>query len=304
MVKAIFTSAPKSKYDDSESRYHFPRTYLNFVKRTVGDWIIYYEPRRISRELGTTGGRQAYYATALVEKVIQDPNRGDHFYALMRDFLPFDHNVPFQEDGIYYEKRLQKEDGTTNRGQFGRAVRLIEEAEYNLILRAGFEIALMGEDAFYLRKQEPIRQSFELAESDQEPFLRPIVESLVKRPFRDSAFRHAVRNAYRDTCAITGLSIRNGGGRPEVQAAHIQPVADQGPDAVNNGIALSGTVHWMFDRHLLSIDEDYSILVANDRIPSQMKSLILGNKKIILPERIDQRPHPKYLEHHRRQFQG
>jgi hypothetical protein len=29
---------------------------------------------------------------------------------------------------------------------------------------------------------------------------------------------------------VTGLRIINGGGRAEVQAAHIQPVADDGPD--------------------------------------------------------------------------
>ena len=45
---------------------------------------------------------------------------------------------------------------------------------------------------------------------------------------------------------MTGLRIVNGGGRPEVQAAHIRAEEADGPDALRNGVALSGTAHWMF----------------------------------------------------------
>ncbi|MGH6673150.1 MAG: HNH endonuclease [Xanthobacteraceae bacterium] len=44
---------------------------------------------------------------------------------------------------------------------------------------------------------------------------------------------------------MTGLQIINGGGRAEVQAAHIRPVAAGGFDSVRNGLALSGTIHWI-----------------------------------------------------------
>ena len=40
----------------------------------------------------------------------------------------------------YYESKLRKADGSTNKGSFGRAVRLlIRDSEYSLILAAGFE---------------------------------------------------------------------------------------------------------------------------------------------------------------------
>lgn len=58
-----------------------------------------------------------------------------------------------------------------------------------------------------------------------------------------------------------------------MQAAHIMPVAAGGPDIVQNGIALSATVHWLFDRHLISIDEDYRLLVSHNRVPSGLRSL-------------------------------
>ena len=67
---------------------------------------------------------------------------------------------------------------------------------------------------------------------------RRIIEQLVSRPFRDKAFSAAVKNAYHDTCAMTGLKIINGGGRSEVQAAHIRPVEHRGPDSVRNANSL------------------------------------------------------------------
>ena len=63
-----------------------------------------------------------------------------------------------------------------------------------------------------------------------------------------------------------------GAGR-KIQAAHIQPVAKDGPDAVRNGIALSGTFHWLFDRGLISIADDYRILIV-DKVPEQARRMI------------------------------
>ena len=59
------------------------------------------------------------------------------------------------------------------------------------------------------------------------------------------------------TGLCTGLRLVNGGGRADVEAAHIWPVAEGGPDIVQNSIALSATCHWLFDRHLISLRDDY-----------------------------------------------
>jgi len=132
-----------------------------------------------------------------------------------------------------------------------------------------------------------------------------MVERLASRPFRDAAFARQVKMAYGYRCAMTGLAIRNGGGRPEVQAAHILPVADGGPDTVRNGLALSSTAHWMFDRHLLSVDGDGStILVAEDRLPDAARRLILPERKLILPASPHHRPHGDYLARYRARFAG
>ena len=118
-------------------------------------------------------------------------------------------------------------------------------------------------------------------------------------------FARHIQEAYDRTCAVSGLRILNGGGRPEVQAAHIRPVAEQGSDSVRNGIALSGTFHWMFDRGLLSVDDDYSILVAKRGVPEPLSSLINPERKLILPPDARMWPHRQFLGYHReRIFKG
>lgn len=250
-MKSVFTTKIDPAYDDlPEQRYHFPRTYLRQAEAAVGDWIVYYEPRR----LGATGagGRQAYFAAARVTGVRPDPLRADHFYADVADYLEFDRPVPFREAAHYYEGGLRREDGGTSKGAFGRAVRPVPTAEFDTILAAGFAPLVGAVDA-------PTADGFE-----DEPaiFERPLVERLTVRPFRDAAFAVAVKRAYGDTCAFTGLQIINGGGRSEAQAAHIRPVAHDGPDSVRNGMALSATAHWMFDRGLVSVDDDLTLLIA------------------------------------------
>src|SRR3546814_10586735 len=84
---------------------------------------------------------------------------------------------------------------------------------------------------------------------------RRVEQMLVNRKIRDANFRNHVLDAYENTCAVTGLRIVNGGGKAEAQAAHIWSVAGGGPDIVQNGVALSATAHWLFDRHLITFDD-------------------------------------------------
>lgn len=316
MTKAVFTTKISPVYDDlPEVRYHFPKTYLQQVSAAVGDWIVYYEPRRSTGNLSSKGGRQVYFATARVERIIADPARSNHYYAEVSNYLPFVRRVPFKEDSHYYEGSLGKGDGSTNKGAFGRAVRNLKDVEFDLIWNAGFGHVLGFEERARPEPDVPEKPMHRIEGSSvrqsESPLYVPmeqnrrIIQQLVSRPFRDKAFSVAAKSAYRDTCAITRLKIINGGGRSEVQAAHIRPVEHRGPDSVRNGVALSGTVHWMFDRGLISVDDDYSLLIAKDRLPNTIDRLLGGNSKLLLPERPDMYPHTQFLDYHRREiFKG
>ena len=128
---------------------------------------------------------------------------------------------------------------------------------------------------------------------------REIITQISHRPFRDRAFSSAIKSAYEETCAISGIRIINGGGRSEVQAAHIRPVADNGPDSVRNGIALCGTMHWMFDRGLISVGDDFRLLFNERSMPDNVRQMINRNRRLRLPELRRHYPHPQFLRYHR-----
>lgn len=251
MTYVVFTAAEHSRYDDDiAQRYHFPRTYLAQAKAAIGSWVIFYEPRRGSGQ-SSYGGRQAYFAMAQLERIDPDPESRNHYYARLIGYVEFDRPVPFFEGHHYYESALRKADGSTNKGAFGRSVRTLPEEEFWAIARAGFAHEL-----------EPWEAPLKVAEEIPAYIERPIIEQVVSRRFRDEAFRRHVRTAYDKRCAMSGLRLINGGGRPEVQAAHIRPVEADGPDTVRNGIALTGTFHWLFDRGLVTVSDDYRIILS------------------------------------------
>jgi putative restriction endonuclease len=96
------------------------------------------------------------------------------------------------------------------------------------------------------------------------------------------------------------LKLINGHGRAEVEAAHIKPVESNGPDIVSNGLALSGTAHWMFDRGLIGIAADHEILISrhvNDE--AGVRAVINKTGRILKPARAADHPHPHFLRWHR-----
>lgn len=291
MAKVVLTTKVNPAYDDlPEERYHFPRTYLNQIRQAINDCVVYYEPRR--QDSGASGrlGRMAYFAVARITGVESDPLRPDHFYARIADYIDFSSPVPFREGGEYYERALQRGDGGTNRGAFGRAVRIIPDDDFERICRRG--LALSPPD---LSRPAP-----ELSE-EPSTYERPVVESLVQRPLRDATFMRNVRDAYGATCALTGIKIINGGGRAEVEAAHIRPVGDDhhGTDSIRNGIALCRTVHWMFDRGLIGLDDDYRILLARNDVPEAARRLLVPDGRALVPANPSHRPHRQFLAYHR-----
>ena len=296
VANAIFTTKVNPVYDDlPEFRYHFPSTYFNQVKQTVGDLIIYYEPRREDASLSGRAGRQCYFAMARVVNIEEDKTRSGHYYAHMADYLEFTEPVPFRIDDTFPETALRKEDGSTNKGRFGRAVRIITPLDFQNICRLGFsgtEQFTQDQPTFEMLREEPVEYGL------------PRRKQIMERPFRDAAFTHIIQEAYDNTCAMTGLKLINGGGRCEIEAAHIMPVAHNGPDSPRNGIALSRTVHWMFDKHFLSISDAGEILVAKKYVPDPIRRLLNPDGRVRMPSLPSRQPHPIYLSYHRNLFKG
>lgn len=106
-----------------------------------------------------------------------------------------------------------------------------------------------------------------------------------------------VLDAYDERCAISGLRLINGGGRAESPSSAYRPVEAIGRDIISNGIALSGTAHWMFDRGLIGLSDELKILISrhvNDA--DSVRSFVNRSGRVLAPERAFQRPHPHFLQ--------
>jgi putative restriction endonuclease len=111
-----------------------------------------------------------------------------------------------------------------------------------------------------------LRQQFELqaqvftAQPDALIAAEKAPEYGIKR--RHPNFRRVVLVAYEHRCAVTGFRAALDGRYFGVEAAHIRRHCDEGPDQIDNGLALNPTIHHLFDRGAWSITDDNKIIVS------------------------------------------
>ncbi|MER9680434.1 HNH endonuclease [Mesorhizobium sp. M0184] len=285
----VFIHRSDSIYNDRPAeQYQFPSQYLRRVEACVGDWIIYYEPSKVEESRG-------YFAIAKVQQVIPDPAKPDMYLALIEPgtYLDFANPVSFNGANGIVEKSVLNEEGRIS-GRAQSAVRPIGLSDFNRIIDLG-----LGSNESLLPRVDEIGTSLGF-QDEQAPFeleqSRDRVSYIASRIVRDRIFRRIVLRAYDERCAITGLKLINGGGRAEVSAAHVRPVEANGPDIINNGIALSGTAHWMFDRGLISLSDDLEIMISrqvNDL--DSVQGFINKTGRALTPSRHFERPHPHFL---------
>jgi putative restriction endonuclease len=202
--------------------------------------------------------------------------------------------VPFQSGGDYPERSVLNEAGNVS-GRAQAAVRPIPADDFNRIVGLGLDT----HEELLPRSDAEVAAAVAEEQAPYE-FEQDRVQMLTRRTVRDRIFRTRVLKAYDRRCAFTGFQFINGGGRAEVEAAHIKSVGARGPDVVQNGLALSGTVHWMFDRGLLTVADDTTILLSNHI------NDVDGVRKILRPsggarfaDDPRDRPDPAFLRWHR-----
>ncbi|MEY2501683.1 MAG: putative restriction endonuclease [Verrucomicrobiota bacterium] len=123
----------------------------------------------------------------------------------------------------------------------------------------------------------------------------------ISRQKRDAAFRSIVLANYGHTCAVTGQKFHSPH-HVEADGAHIIGKEVRGTDDPRNGIALSKSAHWAFDRGIFTISDQYEIVV-NPKISSasvaNFPAIELDRRKVLLPDDPYYRPHPDALAWHK-----
>jgi hypothetical protein len=125
----------------------------------------------------------------------------------------------------------------------------------------------------------------------------------ISRQKRDAAFRSIVLSNYNYTCAVTGQRFKSPR-HVEADGAHIIGKDVRGTDDPRNGVALSRSAHWAFDRGIFTISDQYEVVV-NPKISnasvSKFPALEIDHRKIVLPPEEHYWPHPDALAWHKQE---
>ncbi len=123
----------------------------------------------------------------------------------------------------------------------------------------------------------------------------------VSRQKRDAAFRNIVLANYGRTCAVTGQRFHSPH-HVEADGAHIIGKDVRGTDDPRNGIALSRSTHWAFDRGIFRISDQYEVVVnpkIADASTDKFPVIEMDRKKIMLPKDQYYWPHSEALAWHK-----
>ena len=122
-------------------------------------------------------------------------------------------------------------------------------------------------------------------------------EYLARARLGQGAFRVLVTEAYQRRCSITGEKTL-----PVLEASHIKPFSESGPNRIDNGLLLRSDLHILFDSGYLTITPKYRVEVSR-RIKDEFENgreyyPLHGQRLQILPDATEERPSRNFIDWH------
>ena len=120
---------------------------------------------------------------------------------------------------------------------------------------------------------------------------------------RSGVFKKVVPRVYNYTCCISGMRIDTAREIQMIDACHIVPFSESHDDTISNGISLSPSLHRAFDRFLVTINDNYRVVVSDKFIEQGDHSLKkFHDQEILLPSNLRYRPSPENIQWHYQKF--
>ncbi len=311
MTALVLMSKPDSGYADTATSYEFPVRYLKWfepLERGEPLIAIIYEP------LAGGLGRQGFIGWASLSsppiRSIRVTESGAPLWEVRYDDRVHEFGQPVPRDvggepieGWLKEVSPEHRDINTS----GRSVRRLEDADLaTILLLSG---SATTEPVVYPERSEHVEGAL-IAERT-----RRLVSALE----RSATFREGVVRAYDFQCSVTQFSagvIPQGRVTSLVEAAHIRPISDRGPDSLTNGVSMTPTVHKLFDAGLFTLrsatdgglEVQTSPALARRMIESpdgRSRIELSDGVRLLLPSDRRKWPSPDQIRYHqRRVFQG
>lgn len=121
---------------------------------------------------------------------------------------------------------------------------------------------------------------------------------------RGGVFKREIPKIYGYQCAISGMRVEAAEINVQlIDACHIVPFALSKNDTITNGISLCPNLHRAFDRGLITLNDDYSVVVSSKikEYESPYSLMQFHRKSIHLPQNNRFYPAPENLNWHRRE---
>jgi putative restriction endonuclease len=129
-----------------------------------------------------------------------------------------------------------------------------------------------------------------------------VVVDTRRRKRRDPGFRDAILRIYEYRCAVCGYAGRLGMRLLNLEAAHVRWHAHDGPDELDNGVAMCSFHHRAFDRGAIGLDRERRILVSQEVHGGELTEhwlLRWSGKPLASPQLGQPGPAPAYIDWHR-----
>lgn len=199
--------------------------------------------------------------------------------------------------------------------QHGEFFELLGDADFRLKARL-----LLVARYFEPRERVALLESFGISadstkRSTPHPTLSPIeaervgaklneeAEEVARKKGRSARFAVQVVSRYKFTCALTGLCCLTMDGAAIVDAAHIEPFAENQNDDIENGLALCKNAHWMFDEGLWSVRGDGRVILSPQRFtengPEGLRLQPYAGRLLQFAAGVTLRPKTDYFSRHR-----
>lgn len=115
-------------------------------------------------------------------------------------------------------------------------------------------------------------------------------------------FRSMVASAYGWRCAVTGERVL-----PALEAAHIRPFGEAGPNVVQNGLLLRADIHRLLDERYVTVSPDCRFEVSSkvkEEYENGREYYALHGKRLSLPAHKVAWPDAEFLTWHNERFRG
>lgn len=289
LERLVIAKGGRLAWRDIAGGFPFRGDLVHFANRARG----IFKPRQMAAALSvkTTeprGGRRTWYRD---QASVVDADTGLVSYDLARDTASDSNNslrAAFERRAplIYF--------------------RAVEPAVYEAIWPVWIEKFSTTEGRVFLAAEDSVGanvssvQALSAGDAESRPRSYYLVESRHRN--HQAWFSSRTKSAYGYRCAFSGLPLRD-----LLVGAHIVPDADDGPASVANGICMSTLHHTAFDTHLIGVDPDLRIHVAESVFAGRDGPLLeslkaLADRNLRVPGEVPLQPRREYLEQRFAQF--